>query len=337
MTEHVIPEGSEARLRAQKPHPLRGYILALIAACGWSTGGILSNFLMTTPGPKTAHWLIAPLGISMDAAALSGARALLSTVILGLVLLVVNRSAFKLKHPARNLLFLIPFGAIALAGMHFTYFKAIAASNVTTAILLEYLAPVVTLAYGVFILKKKVSWQMPLGALLAILGCAIVVGAFSAGGLSITVNGLVWGLLAAVFFALSSIMGGVGNDRYKPFTLLFYGLLFAAIMWIIALGPTQVLAPFTQTASALTLVFIAVISTIVPFGAYLLALQYISPTHATITAMVEPVIAALASWVLFGQKLTWSLALGGIIIIGAIVIIQLGSAPNQDEEAALHD
>lgn len=319
---HKAQNSSAGNIQKKKSSFI-GYALAIGAAICWSTGGLISNILMTTPSAQTADWVIRPFGETIAPTVLSGARALSATLILAVILLLVNRSAFKLEKPTRDVLFLVPFGALALAGMHFTYFKAIETSNVTTAILLEYLAPIFTLFYGVFILKHKVSWHMPMGVVLSILGCAIVVGAFNPGGLLISQSGLIWGLIAAFFFALYSTMGGRGSLRYSPFTLLFYGLLFAAIMWLIVLGPSTILTVFTHPKMALAIIVIACISTIIPFGAYLYALKYISPTHATIAAMVEPVSAALCSWFLFKEPLTWSLALGGAIILGAIALIQL--------------
>lgn len=303
-----------------------GYILAIGAAILWSTGGLISNILMTKPSAQTADWVIQPFGETIAPTVLSGARAFSATIILALFLAVAKPSAFRLEKPRRDLLFLVPFGALALAGMHFTYFKAIETSNVTTAILLEYLAPVFTLFYGVFVLRHKASWHMPVGVILSILGCAIVVGAFNPGGLYISRSGLIWGLIAAFFFALYSTMGGRGSLRFSPFTMLFYGLLFAAVMWLIVLGPITIFQAFTHLKMALAIVVIACISTIIPFGAYLHALKYIFPTHATIAAMVEPVAAAICSWFLFKDPLTWSLALGGVIILGAIALIQLSEA-----------
>ena len=333
MTQHIqgTGTGEHSKSTNKSAQSLKGYVLAIAAACGWSTGGLISNLLMTKPSAATSDWLIKPFGAVINPTVLSGARAFIATIILGIFLAFFKRKSFKLKNPASDLLFLVPFGALALAGMHFSYFKAISTSNVTTAILLEYLAPVLTLFYGVFVLKHKVSWRMPLGVALSILGCAVVVGAFSPGGLLISHAGLIWGLIAAFFFALYSTMGGRGGIRFSPFTLLFYGLLFAAVMWLIVLGPHTVISAFSQPKVGLAIVVIACISTIIPFAAYLHALKYISPTHATIAAMVEPVVAALCSWVLFKDPITWSLALGGLIIVGAIVLIQFSELKDVDE------
>ena len=314
-----------------------GYFLAVVAALGWSTGGLISHWLMTVPDATTKHWAIPPLGCAITPTVLSGSRALSATLILGLVLIIGARKKLRLPQGVRSLVFLVPFGALALAGMHFTYFKAISLSNVTTAILLEYLAPIFTLAFGVTVYKHKPTWQMLLGVCLAILGCAVVVGAFNEGGLLITPKALIWGLAAAVFFAFYSIMGGAGSKRFSSFTLLFYGLLFAALMWLVVLGPKAVVAPFKNPAEAMAIIIMACVSTILPFGAYLIALKYISPTHASITAMLEPVTAAILSWALFGDKPTWSLAVGGAVVVFAIVLIQLSDANGEPNEFPLQD
>lgn len=311
--------------RKKSPHPLLGYAFAIAAAIGWAGGGLLSNWLMTAPSAATSGWMFQPAGIAIAPTALSGARAFSATVILGALLLIFNRDAFKVENPKKALWFLVPFGAIALAGMHFTYFKAISTSNVTTAILLEYLAPVLTLFFGITVMRQKVSWQMPVGVVLSILGCAVVVGAFEPGGLLITMEGLFWGLMAAVTFALYSVMGGLGSKRYKPFTLLFYGLFFAACLWVIVLGPNDILRLFVSPSSGLPILFMAVATTIIPFGCYLISLNYISPTQASIAAMVEPVVAGFGSWLLYGTAITPTLGIGGALIIGAIILIQANS------------
>lgn len=311
--------------------PLKGYILAIVAAVGWSMGGLLSNWMMTKAGPDTAQWIFQPMGIEIEPSVLSGARAFSASIILGIILLIFSRADFKLeKRPLKSIAFLAPLG-VSLASMHFTYFAAIRSSNVPTAILLEYMAPVLTLAFAVIVLKTKVDWRSPFAVVLAILGCAIVVGAFDPGGLKVSTEGLLWGIAAAVTFALYSQLGSMGSDRFSAAALLFYGLVFAALMWFVALGPNAIIQVFQNPVSAIAVVLMAIFSTISPFGAYLMSLRYISATHAAVTAMLEPVVAAFGSWLLYGTELSLSLLLGGGIIIGAIILIQLSTKVPQGE------
>lgn len=308
---------------------LIGYALAVLAAAGWSTGGLISKWLFSSPSAATEGWPIQPLGIYIEPTVLSGARALSATIILGILLAIFDRKSLRLSSPIRSVAFLAPFGAIAMAGMHYTYFKTVSLTNVATAILLEYLAPIITLFVGVIWFKHPLKWQGPVGVVLSIIGCGIVVGAFSPGGLTISTTALIWGLVSAVFFALYTLMGSRGNQRFGPFTLLWYGLFFAACMWLIVLTPARVLAPFGQWQTASAILVIACISTIIPFGAYLVALRYISATNATVTAMLEPVLAGLGAWLLFSEPVTMSLIIGGLLVIFAISIIQI-SDNNED-------
>lgn len=331
--------GEEQSLQSHSPmshtpsQSLLGYALAVIAAIGWATGGLLSKWLMTAQGPETTAWIFQPAGIEIAPTLLSGARAFCATIVLGMLLLFFRRRAFKLENLKSSLLFLIPFGMIALAGMHFSYFMAIKESDVPTAILLEYMAPILTLAYGVFILKRKVSWLAPLAVVLALLGCAVVIGAFDAGGLRVTPSGLFWGIMAAITFALYSQMGSSGAGRFSSSTLLFYGLFFAAIMWTVVLGPASIAEVFKNPTSGLAVLGMSVFSTILPFGCYLAAMKYISPTQAGITAMLEPVLVALGSWLIYGTSLSWSFIVGGLTIIGAIILIQVSEESGAEKPA----
>jgi drug/metabolite transporter (DMT)-like permease len=62
---------------------------------------------------------------------------------------------------------------------------------------------------------------------------------------------------------------------------------------------------------------------VVPFSAFLIALRHIAPTNATVTSTVEPFIAGLGAFALFGESLTLLQLLGGLLVVGAIAVVQL--------------
>ncbi len=59
----------------------------------------------------------------------------------------------------------------------------------------------------------------------------------------------------------------------------------------------------------------AVVSTVVPFAAFLTALKYIAPTNATVTSTVEPFLAAIGAFLLFGESLSVMQMLGGVLVV----------------------
>jgi len=300
---------------------LKGYALALLAATCWASGGLMAKWLFSTPSAATAGWPFPPLGITIEPTVLSGGRALSAFLLLGAFLVLFRRKEIAVA--PRDLPFLAVFGVIGLAGVHFTYFQTISLTNVATAILLEYLAPVFVLIVSVLFLGHRFTWSLPLGVALSIGGCAMVVGAIGGDGLVVSPAGIAWGLSSAVFFAFYSLMGSVAAVRFSPYTTLFWGLGFATLFWLTWLGPGRVVGLFADGRTTAAVLFMAVVSTIVPFSAFLAALRLIPPTNATVTSTVEPLLAGIGAFALFGESLSTIQLLGGVLVVAAIAVVQL--------------
>lgn len=284
----------------------------------------MAKWMFARPSASTAHWIVQPLNLPLDPMTLSSARAISAFAVLLLFLAVTQRSALRVS--ARDVPFLAVFGVVGLAGVHFTYFKAISLTNVATAILLQYLAPVLVLVVGVAFLGHPFRLSLPVGVALSVSGCALVTGAVGTSAAPVPLDGIAWGLAAAVLFATYSLLGGVAAKRYRPYTTLVYGLGFAAVFWLLALGVRPLVAVFSNPAATAAVLVMAVVSTVIPFAAFLAAMRDIAPTNATITATIEPVIAGVAAYFLFGETMTALQLLGGVIVLVAILVVQLTDA-----------
>jgi drug/metabolite transporter (DMT)-like permease len=182
---------------------------------------------------------------------------------------------------------------------------------------------VIVLLVGVVFLGHRFTWALPAGVGLSVLGCALVVGAVGGQGLVVSPAGIAWGLASAAFFAFYSLMGSAAAGRFSPYTTLVYGLGFAAAFWIAWLGPGKIAALFADRGTASAVLLMAVVSTIIPFAAFLAALRLIPPTNATVTSTIEPVLAGFGAWVLFGESFSATQLLGGALVIAAIFVVQL--------------
>jgi drug/metabolite transporter (DMT)-like permease len=295
----------------------RGYLLAVLAAACWAAGGLTAKWLFEGPGPR------------VQPAHLSAARAFIAFLMLLVYLLLARRDVLKVR--LSDLPFLSAFGVFGLAAVHFTYFATIELTNVPTAILLEYLAPVLVLGVSVAAMGERFTWFLPAGAALSVLGCALVVGAIGGEGLRVSPAGIAWGLASAVFFAGYTLMGKYAAGRYSPWTLLVYGLGAASVFWIAYLGlrgeTGSVVTLVSSPVRAAAVTAMAFGATVVPFGAFLKALTYIDATRASITATLEPVIAAVASFAIpaLYQPLSPLQLLGGALVLAACVVVQAPS------------
>jgi drug/metabolite transporter (DMT)-like permease len=69
--------------------------------------------------------------------------------------------------------------------------------------------------------------------------------------------------------------------------------------------------------------------TAIPFGLYFVGINYIRSTRASITATLEPISAGFMAYLFLGEAFEILQIIGGVLVIGAIVVLQLRS--EQDE------
>jgi drug/metabolite transporter (DMT)-like permease len=129
-------------------------------------------------------------------------------------------------------------------------------------------------------------------------------------------------IMAALAFATYSILSERCMQTHTPWTVLFYGLLFAALTWNVLHSP---LAAFFRAYTPLEwgcIGFVGTFGTIVPFGLYFEGIKRISATHASITATLEPVTAGAVAMLFLGERMTTLQMVGGLVVITAIVLLQ---------------
>jgi drug/metabolite transporter (DMT)-like permease len=60
------------------------------------------------------------------------------------------------------------------------------------------------------------------------------------------------------------------------------------------------------------------------------------PTALTaVTVLIQPIAAAILGWILFAETLTLVQAIGGGVVLGAIILAQLSSAPKKKDAEAV--
>jgi len=282
----------------------------------------MAKWLFTAPGAAAAGWVVEPLGMVVEPQVLAAARATLAFVVLFVYLAVRHRPFLKVR--VRDLPFLLVFGIVGLALLQFAYFKTISLTGVATAILLEYLAPVIVMVFSVGLLRERFTITLPLAVTMSVLGCALTVGAVDGAGGTVPPLAIAWGLGAAVLFAAYQLMGKYAADRFTPWTLLVYGLGVATLFWLLALGgPGPLITLLSDARAFVAVLVLAVVSTVIPFGVFLIALRHIEATKASVSSTLEPVFAGVAAWILFSERLTPLQLLGGVLVVAAVVVSQL--------------
>lgn len=263
---------------------------------------------------------------------LSQTRTTFSLLVL-LPLLVVSKGWQRIKLPARDLAYCFVLGTLGVAVSNYFYYVAIQRTNVATAIIVQYTAPVWVLLYVVARGQQKLSLQKVIAVALAVGGIALVigvVGAHRSGGLQLDSYGVIAALLASFSFAFYNVAGHGILARHDRWRVLVWTLAAAAAFWLVVNPPWKVIAAHYAPMQWAFLFVFSMLSVLGAFSLYFLGLQYLEPTRAIIASCLEPVFSILLAALLLGEVLRPIQSLGILFVLAAIVIVQ---RPGRDAAA----
>jgi drug/metabolite transporter, DME family len=253
---------------------------------------------------------------------LSQSRATFSFIVL-LFALVLLRGWKRLRLPARDLGRMLVLGILGVAASNYLYYLAIQRTNVATAIILQYTAPILVLLYSVARGLQKPSLQRVAAVGLAVTGIAFVIGIFSAGGFHLDAIGVLAALGAAFSFAFYNIGGHSILARYDRWTVLLYVILSASLFWIVVNPPWKIVAAHYSLEQWLFLLVFSLISVLGPFSLYFAGLQHLEPTRAIVVSCLEPVFSIVIAAFVLGEVMRPLQTVGIVFVLVAIVVVQL--------------
>ena len=313
------------------PHPLRGYFYIASAAFLWGISATLGRAAFTGHRLPGGAWLGTSLGASLGASLkmidpliLSQSRTTLSLAVL-LPVLLVRRGASALRVPGRDLVRFFLLGILGVAASNYLYYLSIQRTNVATAIILQYTAPVWVLLYTVArgAQGRRPSLRRIAAVGLAVVGCALAVGFVGSGGFRMDAVGVSAALLAAFSFAFYNVGGHSVLARYDRWKVLLWVLVAASTFWIFVNPPWKIVAAhYGRQQWGFMLVF-SLLSVLGPFSCYFAGLQHLEPTRAIIASCLEPVFSILIAALLLGELLRPMQTVGIVLVLVAIVLIQL--------------
>jgi len=285
---------------------IHGYLYILIGSTLWGVSSVVAKSLFT---------------IGLPPAQLVQIRLTLATFTLLLVLLIFDRNRIIIS--SKDIPYFLVLGFVGIAGVQFTYYYTISKIHVGPAVLIQYLSPIWVSLYALFFQKEPLTKGKMIALLLAVLGCYFTVGGYRMDLLRLNRIGIVSGLLSSLFFSFYALYGEKGLKKYDPWTLILYAFGFgAALNWIL-ISPTRVITEGYSFKIWMAFLYIAIFSTLIPFGLYFKGIERVRATRASITATWEPVVAGMTAYFVLGEVLSPLQVLGGFGVIAAIVLLQM--------------
>ena len=312
------------------PRPLRGYLYIGTAAFLWGVSATLGRAAFT------GHLLFGAISLGaslrdINPLILSQSRATLSLAVL-LPILLARRGPAALRVPGLDLLRFFLLGILGVAASNYLYYLAIQRTNVATAIILPYTAPVWVLLYTVASGSQRPSLKKIAAVALSVIGCALAVGLVGAGGFRMDTVGVTAALLAAFSFAFYNLAGHTVLARYDRWKVLLWVLIATSIFWICVNPPWKIVAAhYSREQWAFMMVF-SLLSVLGPFSCYFAGLQHLEPTRAIVASCLEPVFSIIITAIVLGELVRPMQTTGIVLVLIAIVLIQLPDRDTTSEQ-----
>lgn len=289
----------------------RGIIVAIFASLSFGTSGAFIKPL---------------LELGWSPAAAVAVRALIGSVLLAPFAVIALRGKWSTLWRGRWRV--VAMALIGVAGCQLAYFLAVERIPVGTAILVEYLAPVLLVLFAWATTRKLPRPVVLIGSAVAIVGLVLVVGP---GALeSVDMLGVFFAFLAAVGAACYYLIAARPSEGLPGVALAWGGLLIGSIV-LFAVGSTG-LVPFTMVFGEVQLFgstapwwvplgIVAVFGTAIGYSASIIATGLLGSRLMSFVALLEVVFATMYAWLLLGETLGPAQLVGGALILAGILFV----------------
>ena len=208
---------------------------------------------------------------------------------------------------------------VLFAGNVFLLFKAFETVEVPIAILTYFVYPLLTGLAAAASGLEIITWRGAAAAIAAFVGLALMIGAHPT---TLAVGGILAALGAAlcrvvVLLATRALLAGADALR-----ITWYALLSSTVVFIIAALAAANWQPPASATGWLALVALSLAVTTGLIGVFASTAR-IGPFRTALFMNLEPLLTAIGSALFLGEVLTPLQALGGGVMLAALVMFQL--------------
>ena len=236
-----------------------------------------------------------------------------------LVLLVIDRSAFKIK--LKDVWVFIVFAAFNVAS-NVCVFQSQETLPLEVAAVLEMTSPYFILVFAFFLFGDKITRRKVLAVVLAFIGCLFIIGV--ADGLDdIQPIGIVIGLLSGITLAAFTLGSKyVEGKGYSENTTMFYFFLFSALL----VAPLTDFGVLVQTVMSdpmipLCILIMGVACTLAPNYLIIYSIRRVDPATVSVIITSSLIVSTLCGVLVFGDEFGWDDLVGIILVMVAIIIL----------------
>lgn len=256
----------------------------------------------------------------VDPLAFNGARMLLATAALGLVVGVM-RPARITRH---DLLALLALGVLGNGIYQYLFVQGIALTRAGNAALMLAATPAFVALIGRLRGVERTGARAMVGIALSVVGIGVIVFSTSQGdsGQTSSVTGDMLVLAGCLSWALYTVL-------LKPYTHRVDGVLLSAITMVsgtatllLVAAPALLAAPWRALPAAGwgAVVYSGLGALVIAYLFWYRGVRVLGPTRASMYGNLQPVIAIFVAWLTLGETPTLFQGVGAVLILGGLFL-----------------
>lgn len=258
--------------------------------------------------------------IPLSSAALSFTRGLL-----GAAFIFAARRGISVRLGKKKTILAVLTGA--LIGINWIFlFEAFNYTTVARATLCYYMQPTIVILLSPVILGEKLTGKKILCAAAAVLGMVLVSGITEEGGAgSADAKGIVFGLLAAVFYSAVIFLNKKNpvDDSYGKTFIQLGSAAAALIPYLIVTGNIIMPGRVIDTTAVIMILVVGIVHTGIAYTLYFRSMEHLSSQTVAVLSYIDPVSALILSAIFLGEPMSIRGIAGAVLILGAALIGEL--------------
>ncbi|MFE4241012.1 DMT family transporter [Peribacillus butanolivorans] len=269
---------------------------------------LLTTFLMGS------SFAVGKIGLSYSTPLLLAA---LRFTLAGLLMAVIV-IALKRPHPEskRNWIKMLIIGTFQTAGVMGCIFLSLRTITASESSILTFTNPLLVVLFGTVFLQTRYKLYQWIGVLLGLVGVSITMGT----QIEFKI-GILFGILSAVFWAISTLLVKKWGLFFDTWVLSAYQMLFGGLLLLLSSFILEKPVFILNGNSLFILLWLSIMSSIVQFAVWYYLLQKGDPGKTSAFLFLAPFFGVLSGWLLLGETLYPSIIVGGLFIIIGVYLV----------------
>lgn len=230
-----------------------------------------------------------------------------------LIVMVLRGIAFP---KGRTFIALVLMGGVGYVCQTLSYFTALTLASAGLVAILLYLYPALVVIFTVLFLKDPITKIKALALILALAGTMLTIG-LDGGGQSL---GIILAITAAIIYSVYIIVGSRVIRKADAFSSSAVIMVSAGVVSCGLVAVHGGAWPATM-AGWISIVAIALVSTVLGIVTFLEGLRRIGPANASMLSTLEPVVTVSLAAIVLGEAITFSRIVGGMMVLSAVTLL----------------